>query len=143
MDKRNIKDIIDILHSAQKSMQARQLAKKAWAQFPHNGCAAYVSAVLALASVDVPMTLSAGQLATRLKKDRKWQVIKVGSQAAGDVGVCFDADKKIAGSDHVYFVVKVIDADKMLISDNQSDSPHERFASGKGKTPTEYFLRAT
>lgn len=30
----------------------------------------------------------------------------------------------------------------MMIADNQAQTAHTRHASGHGKTPTEYFLRA-
>jgi len=46
------------------------------------------------------------------------------------------------GADHIYLVVKRVDDDEMVIADNQDSVPHRRFASGKGKTPTDYFLRA-
>jgi hypothetical protein len=60
------------------------------------------------------------------------------------VGVCFDNDPSVSGSDHIYLVVATLGSDEMMIADNQrtSDAPHSRFASGHGKTPTEYFLRA-
>jgi len=31
----------------------------------------------------------------------------------------------------------------MRIADNQAPRMHDRYASGRGKTPTEYFLRAS
>jgi hypothetical protein len=119
-------------------------AKAALPQYPSNGCAAHLSALLAQAGIDVPMTFGAGKLAQRLK-DRGWTCIDVGAQTAGDVGVCFDIDPTPPGADHVYLVVETQGPDEMLIADNQrtADAPHKRFASGVGgKTPTEYFLRA-
>jgi len=123
---------------------ARTTAKAALPQYPTNGCAAHLSALLVQAGMDVPMTFGAGKLAQTLK-DRGWTRIAVGSQAVGDVGVCFDNDPTPAGADHIYLVVEVLGADEMLIADNQrtADAPHKRNASGAGgKTPTEYFLRA-
>ena len=79
---------------------------------------ATLSAFLNEAGIDVPMTLGAGNLAARLRNNRHWNRIDVGKQQRGDVGVCYDKTSP-AGADHVYLVV-------------------ER----KGKTPTEYFLRA-
>ena len=73
---------------------------------------------------------------------RNWKRISVGNQKAGDVGVTYDRDTERAGADHVYLVVERIDSDKMIIADNQAPSPHSRYASGRGRTATEYFLRA-
>jgi hypothetical protein len=59
----------------------------------------------------------------------------VGEQQAGDVGV--------AQSDvPIYLVLQTKGQDEMLIADNQQPMPHSRFASGKEKTRTAYFLRA-
>lgn len=122
---------------------ARTTAKAALPQYPTNGCAAHLSALLQQAGIDVPMTFGAGKLAQRLK-DRGWTRIDVGSQAAGDVGVCFDNDPTPAGADHIYLVIEALGPDEMSIADNQrtTDATHKRFASGAGRTPTEYFLRA-
>lgn len=90
------------------------------------------------------MTPGAGKLAHLLEL-RGWNRVSRGDQIPGDVGVTFDADHSIPGSDHVYLVIEALGADRMMIADNQNpeDAPHERYASGKGhKTPTDYFLRA-
>lgn len=123
---------------------ARMTAKATLPQYPTNGCAAHLSALLQQAGMDVPMTFGAGKLAQRLA-DRGWTRIEVGAQAAGDVGVCFDNDPTPAGADHIYLVIQALGRDEMSIADNQrsTDATHTRFASGAGgKTPTEYFLRA-
>jgi hypothetical protein len=123
---------------------ARATAKEALPQYPTNGCAAHLSALLQQSGIDIPMTFGAGKLAQRIS-DRGWQRIAVGSQIAGDVGVCFDNDPTPAGADHIYLVVDSVGPDEMMIADNQRtiDEPHTRRASGAdGKTPTEYFLRA-
>jgi hypothetical protein len=121
---------------------AQRIAKEAWAHFPHNGCAANLSALLQLAGIDVPMILGAGKLA-RTIETRGWTRISVGSQQAGDVGVTLDQGAP-AGADHIYLVLSVDagNSDKMRVSDNQDNEPHSRYASGHGKTPTKYFLRA-
>lgn len=124
---------------------ARTTAKSALPQYPKNGCAAHLSALLQQAGIDIPMTFGAGKLVQRLK-DRGWARVERDFQVAGDVGVCFDNDPTPAGADHVYLVVETLGGDEMLIADNQraTDAPHRRFASGAGgKTPTEYFLRAS
>lgn len=124
--------------------------------WPHNGCAANLSALLKGAGIGVPTTLGAGSLATRLGgkvdpkhpgKSRGWLHLSVGDQMAGDVGVTFDAGGN-AGADHIYFVVECKGKDEMVVADNQATAPHTRFASGKAApgghktTPTDYFLRA-
>ena len=122
---------------------AREAAAAALPGYPTNGCAAHLSALLQHAGIDVPMTVGAGKLA-HILQERRWTRIDVGGQQPGDVGVCFDNDPTPVGSDHVYLVVERVDADEMMIADNQrkTDALHVRFASGHGKTPTEYFLRA-
>ena len=123
---------------------ARVTAKAALPEYPTNGCAAHLSALLQQAGIDVPMTFGAGKLAQRLR-DRGWTRVDVGSQMAGDVGVCLDNNPTPAGADHIYLVIEALGRDEMLIADNQrtTDATHKRFASGTGgKTPTEYFLRA-
>jgi len=140
MDVDHIPQLIAVGGSARGIAKARARAKKAWPPFPHNGCAANLSALLQLAGVDVPMTLGAGKLA-HIIRERGWSKIDVGEQSAGDVGVTFDEGGN-PGADHIYLVLRTVDADEMIISDNQADEPHHRFASGKGRTPTDYFLRA-
>jgi len=122
---------------------ARESAAASLPDYPHNGCAAHLSALLQHSNIDVPMTWGAGKLAHVLG-DRGWIRIPVGRQQVGDVGVCFDNDPTAAGADHIYLVVKTVGLDEMLIADNQrtADAPHVGYASGHGKTPTEYFLRA-
>jgi hypothetical protein len=127
--------------------RARATATSAMAKldikYPTNGCAAHLSALLEQAAIKVPMTFGAGKLA-HLLAERSWRRVPIGQQAPGDVGVCFDNDPTPAGADHVYLVIETLGPDRMMIADNQNpkDAPHERFASGRGKTPTEYFLRA-
>ncbi|PWB83465.1 MAG: hypothetical protein C3F11_06470 [Methylocystaceae bacterium] len=106
----------------------------------HNACAATLSAFLNEAGVDVPVTLGAGKLASRLSA-RNWARVDVGKQKAGDVGVTFDRTEP-PGADHIYLVVEAKGADEMLIADNQAPKVHTRYASGRGKTATQYFLRA-
>lgn len=123
---------------------ARLEAARNLREYPHNGCAAHLSALLRQSGIDIAMTLGAGSLARKLAQ-RGWSKISVGNQRAGDVGVTFDLDPTPPGADHIYLVVGTRGDDEMQIADNQrmSNSPHERYASGRGgKTPTEYFLRA-
>jgi hypothetical protein len=140
MDKDCIQKLVQLGTSSQSLVKAQTLAKKAWPPFPHNGCAANLSALLQMAGIAVPMTLGAGKLA-HIIRSRGWTQIDVGKQAAGDVGVTFDEGGN-PGADHIYLVIQAIDKDEMIIADNQDTAPHHRFASGKGKTKTEYFLRA-
>ncbi|MDN0075072.1 DUF1906 domain-containing protein [Crenobacter sp. SG2303] len=129
--------------SAEGLQAARETAAASLPGYPTNGCAAHLSALLQQSSMDVPMTWGAGKLAQVLI-DRGWSQITVGNQKPGDVGVCFDNNPSPPGADHIYLVVSTSGPDEMMIADNQrtEDAPHIRFASGKGKTPTEYFLRA-
>ena len=123
---------------------ATQALKSVNVVYPHNACAAHLSALLQQAGIGVPMTLGAGKLANVLA-DRGWSKIAVGHQQPGDAGVCLDNDPTPAGADHIYLVVETHGPDEMLIADNQNgakNEPHSRFALGHGKTPTEYFLRA-
>jgi hypothetical protein len=124
--------------------QARLTASTSLPGYPTNGCAAHLSALLQQAGIAVPMTWGAGKLASVLAA-RHWRRVGVGQQVPGDVGVCFDNNPDPPGADHIYLVVETHGGDEMLIADNQNadnDVPHKRFASGNGKTPTEYFLRA-
>ena len=144
MDIDSIRDLVMNGATSKSIAKARTDAKSKYPKFPRRGCAAFLSSLMRNSGIAVPFTLSAGRLAHVLEHDRAWSVIPVGSQRCGDVGVAFDNDKSVPGSDHVYLVLEALDADRMVISDNQKTEPHYRAASGKdGKTPTEYFLRAT
>jgi len=144
-DTARIPDLIAQGISEQGLAQARAIGVANLDGYPTNGCAVHLSALLRQAAIDVPLTFSAGKLASTIAA-RGWSRIDVGGQAAGDVGVCFDNDPTRSGADHIYLVVQRIDDDQMQIADNQQDNnmPHARSASGKpnGKTPTKYFLRA-
>lgn len=142
MDADKIAGLLQLASSKKGIESTQKKAKKAWPPFPHNGCAANLSALLQISNIDVPMTLGAGKLAHIMRTNRGWKAITVGKQRAGDIGVTFDEGGN-PGADHIYLVVAVIDTDEMKISDNQYTDVHTRFASGRGKTPTEYFLRAT
>jgi hypothetical protein len=83
---------------------AQTKAAAALPGYPKNGCATHLSALLEHSGIEVPMTWGAGKLAQRLW-DRGWSKVAVGNQQPGDVGVCFDNDPKVAGSDHIYLVV--------------------------------------
>ncbi|WP_237153458.1 hypothetical protein [Oryzibacter oryziterrae] len=137
-------DLASLKHAQEIAAQALKAAGEP--PFPKNGCAATLSALLKLAGIDVPMTLGAGKLAHILGgqiSSRGWAHIPVGEQQPGDVGVTFDFGG-VPGADHVYLVLHTVTTDHMIIADNQAPEPHLRYASGKGgKTPTDYFLRAS
>lgn len=145
MDKDHVPKLI-ALGSTSASIQkiqdlaAKEMKKNGLGYTLHKACAATLSMFLTHAGIDVPITLGAGKLATRLK-NRHWKRIAVGGQIPGDVGVAYDTSSP-PGADHVYLVIERIDNDKMKIADNQAPQPHLRYVSGHGKTPTEYFLRA-
>lgn len=110
--------------------------------FPKDGCAITLSVLLQDAGIDVDDTYGALDLVNVLKA-RKWQVVAKGQQQAGDIGTTCGAHAH-HGVDHIYLVLQAVNADEMVIADNQADHPHFRFVSGKGgKSPTTYFLRAT
>jgi hypothetical protein len=140
IDRDQIPALIKNGGSALTLARAQRAAKRAWPPFPDNGCAANLSALLRESGITVPMTLGAGKLA-HILKSRGWNQIDVGQQAPGDVGVAYD-EAKIPGVDHIYLVVSTIDKDEMIIADNQDTVPHHRFATGHGKSPTAFFLRA-
>lgn len=140
----HIPELIDNGKSAQGLAKAWKTASKALPEFPHNGCAAHLSALLQESGIDIQMTIGAGNLARLLEK-RGWQRIEIHSQQDGDVGVTYDLDPDPPGPDHVYLVVERLDDDDMLIADNQrhSDEPHHRSATGKhGKTHREIVNKA-
>jgi hypothetical protein len=125
---------VESLHRIQ-DVAATTMRRNGYGYTMHNACAATLSAFLQAAGIAVQTTLGAGRLARRLSNERHWDRVAVGNQAAGDVGVA-------AGDVHIYLVVKTEGRDEMTIADNQKPTPHTRFASGRGKTRTAYFLRA-
>lgn len=120
---------------------ARKLLEFDGEVYPSDGCAITLSTLLAEAGMDVPATYQALALGNILKT-RGWTVIPVGHQQAGDVGsTCGPTAHH--GTDHIYFVLRALNQDEMVVADNQSSQPHFRWASGQGgKTPTKFFLRA-
>lgn len=108
--------------------------------YPRDGCAITLSLLLQKAGYDVPDTFQALALC-KLLTSRGWQEIPVGQQQGGDIGSTCQSTAH-HGYDHIYLVLYVSNSDEMVIADNQQSVPHFRFASGQGKTPTRYFLRA-
>ena len=109
--------------------------------YPSDGCAITLSTLLQEAGIVVDDTYQALALGNVLSA-RHWQRIPVGEQQNGDVGsTCGPTPNH--GRDHIYLVLKVLNTDEMVIADNQQPQPHFRFASGQGRTPTKFFLRAT
>lgn len=129
------------LQSAQHVAAQRLLAYDGEV-YPADGCAITLSVLLQEAGVAIDDTYTAIALGQKLQNVRNWTVVPVGGQKAGDVGSTCGAIPQ-HGSDHVYLVLKPVNADEMVIADNQSSQPHFRYASGQGgKTPTRFFLRA-
>lgn len=130
----------DRLQNAQH-VAARKLLKFDGEIYPSDGCAITLSVLLQQAGIAIPDTFQAIALGNLLKK-LGWQVIPVGQQQAGDVGSTCGAHAQ-HGVDHVYLVLRSVNADEMVIADNQRPEAHFRWASGKGgKSPTRFFLRA-
>jgi hypothetical protein len=132
---------VPTLDSAQAKAAAELLAYDGEV-YPHDGCAITLSVLLRDAGINVPPIYQAIELGKVLRDVRKWEVITVGQQAPGDIGSTCGSEAN-HGFDHIYVMVKKLNDDEMLIADNQSTQPHFRFASGQGKTPTKFFLRAT
>jgi predicted chitinase len=128
------------LDAAQDKAAGRLLAYDG-EQYPSDGCAITLSVLLQMAGINVPDTYQAFVLG-KLLIGRGWKQIAVGDQAAGDVGsTCGTTPHH--GTDHIYLVLKTAaNPDEMVVADNQEPVPHFRFASGQGKSPTRFFLRA-
>jgi Lipase (class 3) len=125
---------------AAQATAAKRLLRYDGEQYPSDGCAITLSVLLQEAGINLPDTFQAIVLGQTLAK-RGWSRIPLGSQAAGDIGsTCFQRPHH--GTDHIYLVLRPVNADEMVIADNQATEPHFRFASGKGKSPTQFFLRA-
>jgi kumamolisin len=125
---------------AAQATAAKRLLTYDGEQYPSDGCAITLSVLLQESGINVPDTFQAIVLGRLLAK-RGWKQIPLGSQAAGDIGsTCFQTPHH--GTDHIYLVLRPVNADEMVIADNQATEPHFRFASGKGKSPTQFFLRA-
>jgi len=120
---------------------AAKLLRTVHETYPHDGCAITQSCLLQDAGIDVPDTYQALAFGKMLE-GRGWQRIVFGEQAPGDIGSTCGTSAH-HGDDHVYLVLHALNADEMVVADNQSHAPHFRFASGRGKTPTRFFLRAT
>jgi hypothetical protein len=146
-DSQFIPTLLQIASDAQQLITAQQTAAKRLLDYdnevyPNDGCAITLSVLLQEAGINVADTYQAIVLGNTLKLKRKWQVIPVGQQKAGDVGSTCGTEPN-HGSDHIYLVLKTLNDDEMVIADNQMTRPHFRYASGiGGKTPTTFFLRA-
>jgi hypothetical protein len=109
--------------------------------YPSDGCAITLSVLLQEAGIVVADTYRAFDLGNLLADNRGWQFVPVGQQMPGDLGsTCGSAPHH--GTDHIYLVLKLVNSDEMVVADNQAEAPHFRWASGKGKSPTTFFLRA-
>jgi len=145
-DRQFIPGLVTLASDADRLVAAQHLAAKRLLDFdgeifPTDGCAVTLSVLLQDSGILVPDTFQAIVLGDLLKSKRNWQVIPLGEQQGGDVGSTCGAQPD-HGSDHIYLVLKVLNSDEMVVADNQEPKPHFRFVSGKGKTPTKFFLRA-
>lgn len=144
-DAQHIATLVGIASDTNKLVAAQHIAARKLLEYdrevyPSDGCAITLSVLLQEAGITVEDTFMAIDMGHVLEA-RNWQVIPVGQQRIGDVGsTCGSVAHH--GRDHVYVVLKVLNADEMVVGDNQAPAPHFRFASGKGRTPTTFFLRA-
>ncbi|MGN6572751.1 MAG: hypothetical protein ACTHLO_15185 [Pseudolabrys sp.] len=145
-DSQFITQLIEIGSDAGQLFAAQNIAAKRLLNFdgevyPSDGCAITLSVLLQEAGINVKDTFRAIDLGNVLKQ-RNWQPVQLGKQMAGDVGSTCGATAN-HGSDHIYLVLKPVNTDEMVIADNQQNHPHFRFVSGRGRTPTKFFLRAS
>lgn len=144
-DAQHIATLVGIASDTNKLVAAQDIAARKLLEYdgevyPSDGCAITLSVLLQEAGILVGDTFMAIDIGHVLEA-RNWQVIPVGLQRVGDVGsTCGNVAHH--GRDHVYLVLKVLNPDEMVVADNQAPAPHFRFASGKGRTPTTFFLRA-
>jgi hypothetical protein len=129
------------LVAAQHTAAARLLAYDGEI-FPQDACAITQSVLMQQAGIDVQDTYGALDMVRLLRDERGWTVVTNGEEQPGDIGTTC-GPKPHHGVDHVYLVLKVLNADEMVIADNQAEMPHFRYISGfGGKSPTQFFLRA-
>jgi hypothetical protein len=141
-----IPDLVKLASNSDQLLAAQHIAAKRLLDYdgeiyPFDGYAITLSVLLQDVGISVGNTYQAIALGNLLKSQRNWQMISVGEQKAGDIGSTCGPEPH-HGYDHVYLVLKVLNSDEMVIADNEEQAPHFRFASGKGKTPTKFFLRA-
>ena len=144
-DKEKMRNVVNIAKTPVRyenvqAVAAIELFKLAHEQWPHDGCALNLANLLQAGGIAVPDITQALALGNYLRDKRQWKVISVGDQQPGDVGsTCGPVAHH--GYDHIYLVLECEGNDIMLIADNQKPVPHQRLASGNGKTPTTFFLR--
>jgi soluble lytic murein transglycosylase-like protein len=140
-----INSLVQLASDPDQLVAAQNVAAKRLLDFdgeiyPSDGCAITLSVLLQEAGIAVADTFLAFDLGNVLK-ERGWQPIGVGQQRPGDVGsTCHSVPHH--GTDHIYLVLRLVNSDEMVVADNQADAPHFRWASGKGRSPTTFFLRA-
>jgi hypothetical protein len=123
---------------------ARKLLKFDGEIYPADGCAITLSCELQAAGVAIPDTFQALTMVALLEK-RGWKKVAVGDPLRpGDVGTTCYGGVAHHGVDHVYLVLRPVNANENVIADNQRHAPHLRSVSGHpdGKSPTRMFLRA-
>ena len=144
-DAEHIADLIKRGSDAEQLLAAQHVAAARLLNFdkevyPSDGCAITLSVLLQQSGIAIADVYKAIDLGAVLIQ-RGWKKITPGEQQPGDIGsTCGPTARH--GSDHVYLVLKVLNSDEMVIADNQASQPHFRFATGKGRTPTTFFLRA-
>jgi predicted chitinase len=127
------------LNNAQ-TIAARRLLEYDGDVYPTNGCAITLSVLMQEAGFDVPNIYQAIEMGRFLER-HGWSRVPVGKQKKGDIGsTCGEAAHH--GTDHIYLVLNALNADEMVVADNQEKTPHFRFASGRGRSRTTFFLRA-
>jgi len=127
---------------AAQDVAAKRLFAYDSEKFPTDACAITLSVLLQDAGINVQDTFMAIDLGNVLMQ-RGWQVIEIGEQEQGDVGSTCGTQPE-HGVDHIYLVLQAVDANDMVVADNQEPQPHPRTVSGHDDiSPTRFFLRAS
>src|SRR5690349_8578343 len=123
-DMASVQTLLDAGESPASILQARDRATALYPEFPHDGCAYFLSELLALADMYVGIEPLAEGLATALK-EHGWARVAVQNYMAGDIGVANHAPGTTNAA-HIYLVLERIDEGTARIIDNQAIAPHTR-----------------
>jgi hypothetical protein len=141
--------MLELAQSNAARTAMRKRAKEFDPEFPTNGCASLMSALLERALTAVgrpddfagfPRVLDFGEALAA----RGWQRVPMGQEKAGDIAITKN-DPRTGRPAHTFLLVRAVvgNPDVWTILDNQAADLHTRSLSGRGgKTPTDYFLRS-
>ncbi len=132
--------MVRVAQSAVSRAACRARAASYDREFPFNGCASLISALLITVGLhDFTPEPFVIDLANELLK-RGWVAVSPTSSRSGDIAITAN-DKNTGRPAHTFLIMSRQD-DTCVILDNQNPEPHSRTLSGAdGKTPTAYVLR--